>query len=449
MSEKERIINASNEARSSSSSSNTQINTKKEPTRESTTKSQPQEDFNILKDYIWTLSENKNIIVDYVPKLIATEYNIETSPLVQNLRSSLTIGMEGAKQSLSMLKSAANAILPNALNINQAVNPEWAKTFTDGNSKSETLNATKDYFGNLKQKLGQATNAFMSSEMNWNNSKLKELYDHLYILSRTGKKFIFPYLDDEFLTLTNTFSEGNEYLQFSTGLFNVDTSNAKSTLKKFSDLPALVTPGAFIQMPQFYNFENVGEPSVTISFPLYNTQNTYETQKNLKFVKLFGLNNMPYRKDLIAVDPTRIYDIVIPGKANFPFCYVSDYSVRHIGTKSLHGEEIYPEAYEVRITFTSLIKFDANMYIESMHMANTYVPPPGRNLPQPQEVKKEISQAEQFKLNAIEKSKQQDAFAEKMARAEKERADAIAQEKNKFDTVTKYKAAAWAGMGGR
>ena len=107
----------------------------------------------------------------------------------------------------------------------------------------------------------------------------------MVILSRTGNKFIFPYMDDEFLNLTNNFTEGNEYLQFEAGLFTLDTKDAVSKLKKFSSLPAFLSPGAYIQSPQFYNFDTT-EPSVTISFPLYNIINAYETKKNMNFVIL-------------------------------------------------------------------------------------------------------------------------------------------------------------------
>ena len=376
-----RVNEEARASRSANSPTSKQVNNTQTPNADNFQKSSVSEDYNILKDYIWNLSENKTIIIDHVPKLIATEYNIETSPLIQNLKSSLTIGVEGVNQSASILRSASNTVVPGMLDSFKSISaPEWAKTYAENASNSDVMKNAKDYFSNIKQKLSEATKESMPSEMQWNSLKLKELYDHLYTLSRTGKKFIFPYLDDEFLSLSNRFDEGNEYLQFDAGLFQIDTSNAKSNLKKFSQLPSLLSPGAYIQMPQFYNFDSVGEPSVTISFPLYNTKNSYETQKNLKFVKLFGLNNMPYRKDLIAVDPTRIYDIVIPGKVNLPFCYVSDYTVNHLGTKSLYGEEIYPEAYSVKITFTSLIKFDANMYIDAMNMARVYVPPPGRSL---------------------------------------------------------------------
>jgi hypothetical protein len=343
------------------------INTAKPVTIDSKMKDPSYENFDILKDYIWTLSENKNIITQQIPKLIATEYNIETSPIVQNIKAAYAVSKEAFSKNLNIVKGAI------------LTSPEWAKTYNDITT-SETATNVTNAFTNARDtvigKIATATNA-LPNEQIWHNTKLKELYDHLYTVSRTGNKFIFPYMDDEFLNLTNNFTEGNEYLQFEAGLFTLDTKDAVSKLKKFSSLPALLSPGAYIQSPQFYNFDTT-EPSVTISFPLYNIINAYETKKNMNFVKLFGLNNMPYRKNLIAVDPTRIYDILIPGKANFPLCYVSNYSVDHLGTKKLIGDEIYPEAYNVKITFTSLIKYDVNMFLETMNMASKYMPPPGR-----------------------------------------------------------------------
>jgi hypothetical protein len=414
----ERIKAEAANSRSEGNSSNTQINTKKTPTVDAIQKKSIKEEFNILKDYIWTLSENKNNIINNIPKLIATEYSIETSPLVQNLKSSYAITAQLFSENKKILGSAIESLVPNAKGLVDTISPEWVSTFLEGKTSSELVNkvagSTKDIF----QKIGDATNANAPDDHSWQSAKLQELYKNLYTLKSSGKKFIFPYMDDEFLSLSNNFSEGNEYLQFEGGLFSLDTSNTRGNLKKFSNLPALLVPGAYIQSPQFYDFSSSGCPVITINFPLYNNVDSYETSKNMKFVKLFGLNNMPYRQNLLAVDPTKIYDILIPGKANFPLCYVSNYVVDHIGTKSLFRNEIYPEAYNVQITFTSLIKYDANMFIDAMNMKGIYTPPPGRK----QSEKSEISQADQFKLNAIEKSNQQDAFAAKMEQAERDKA---------------------------
>lgn len=323
------------------------------------------EKYNILQDYIWTLSENKNIVAQHIPKLIATEYNIETSPIIQNLKAAYSLSKELIKSNASIL------------GLGNVAAPEWAKTYLDGAPSSDLVEKGVSAAAEIINKIGTATKANAPDGHAWQSFKLKELYQHLYSVSKTGNQFIFPYMDDEFLNLSNNFTEGNEYLQFDGLIFNLDTKDAVSNLKKFSSLPALLSPGAFIQAPQFYNFDTE-EPSVTINFPLYNIVDSYETQKNMNFVKLFGLNNMAHRKDLIAVDPSRIYDIIIPGKVNLPLCFVSDYKVDHLGTKKLYGNDIYPEAYNVSITFKSLIKYDANMFTEAMNMAGKYMPPPGR-----------------------------------------------------------------------
>jgi hypothetical protein len=412
----ERIKSESINSRSPGNAAIAQINTKKRPTIEAVTKQQIIEEFNILKNYIWTLSENKNIIINNIPKLIATEYNIETSPLVQNLKSSFAISSYLFSENKKILGSAIESVIPNAKGLTDVASPEWVSTFLEGKTSSDIVNKVVNSTKNIFDKIGAATKASAPDDHKWQSEKLRELYKNLYTLKSTGKKFIFPYMDDEFLSINNNFSEGNEYLQFEGGLFSLDMNNTRGNLKKFSNLPALLSPGAYIQAPQFYDFSSSGSPVITIKFPLYNNIDSYETAKNMKFVKLFGLNNMPYRQNLLAVDPTKIYDIIIPGKANFPLCYVSNYIVDHIGTKSLFGDDIYPEAYSVQITFTSLIKYDVNMFLETMNMKGKYTPPPGRK-----SETVEISQAEQFKLNAIEKQQQQDAFAAKMEQAQKQK----------------------------
>ena len=65
-------------SRSANSPTSKQVNNTQTPNADNFQKSSVSEDYNILKDYIWNLSENKTIIIDHVPKLIATEYNIET-----------------------------------------------------------------------------------------------------------------------------------------------------------------------------------------------------------------------------------------------------------------------------------------------------------------------------------------------------------------------------------
>jgi hypothetical protein len=377
--DKNRIIANSLAGRLPTDTPQSYVSNTKTATIDAIQKKEITEKYNILQDYIWTLSENKNIVAQHIPKLIATEYNIETSPIIQNLKAAYSLSKELIKANVSIS------------GLGNVAAPEWAKTYLDRAASSELVKKGVGAADEIIKKIGTATKANAPDGHAWQSFKLKELYQHLYSVSKTGNQFIFPYMDDEFLNLSNNFTEGNEYLQFDGLIFNLDTKDAVSNLKKFSSLPALLSPGAFIQAPQFYNFDT-DEPTVTINFPLYNIVDSYETQKNINFVKLFGLNNMAHRKDLLAVDPSRIYDIYIPGKANFPLCFVSDYKVDHLGTKKLYGNDIYPEAYNVSITFKSLIKYDVNMFTEAMNMAGKYVPPPGRSLAK-SEIKSEFKEA--------------------------------------------------------
>jgi hypothetical protein len=318
------------------------------------------DEFNILEYYHWTLSQNKSNITPFIPKLIATEYDIVTTPVVQNL-----------KYTLSVLAGTAGTT-SDAVNKFLGDDPKWKNVFD-----TQTVNDLKDNiekFGNKARDF--ANDLARNNEMDFeNNMELREKYKHLYTVKRTGKRFIFPYLEENFLSLANDFSETNEYLTF--GSFNT-SDMSKTLLKSLTQLPSLLSPGAYIQAPKFYDFGKVGEPSVTIHFPLYNTINSYHTERNIKFVKIFGLNNMPYRRSMLQVDPSRIYSVKIPGKAFFPFCYVSSYDVKHVGNKSLFINDIYPEAYNISITFTSLIKYDVNMFKDEMKMNADYDTPTRR-----------------------------------------------------------------------
>lgn len=375
--EEQRILGDTINKYSDETPSTNQINNQTQVSKSFSSGYKQKKHFNILEDYIWTLSENKKIIIENVPKLIATEYNIDTSPLIQNLKASYTVGKEAMTRSSTMGLNAVSDIA-NAVGLGgnfQAITaPEWANTYITQAGEAASV------VGDIFKKITSNTGILQENEMAWNNTNLKKLYNHLYTLKQTGNQFTFPYLDNNFFNITNQFSTGNEYLQFDIGLFSKDFGDISNTIKKLSNIPALLSPGAYIQTPQFYDFGGLGEPSVTIIFPLYNIVDSPNTVKNIEFVKLFGLNNMPYRRDLIAVDPTKIYDIYIPGKANFPLCFVSNYKVNHLGVKNFHFDDIYPEAYTIEITFKSLIKYDVNMYIEAMNAGRIYTPPPGRSV---------------------------------------------------------------------
>jgi hypothetical protein len=64
--------------------------------------------------------------------------------------------------------------------------------------------------------------------------------------------------------------------------------------------------------------------------------------------------NRPLRKNSIAVDPPRIYQVRVPGHRLIRWAYCSQFSVNFIGTRRIINDVIVPEGYQISMSFTSL-----------------------------------------------------------------------------------------------
>ena len=131
----------------------------------------------------------------------------------------------------------------------------------------------------------------------------------------------------------------------------------------------------YVQRPKYYNFETDGH-QFSFSITLYNTITPLAHLKNSKFIQQLILNNLPRRKTRIVVEPPCIYEVLIPGKAFFPYCFITDLRVLHVGTKRLMEGEIVPDAFEVQITIKSLTSDANNFYEKQMqHHGLTFTAP--------------------------------------------------------------------------
>jgi hypothetical protein len=100
-------------------------------------------------------------------------------------------------------------------------------------------------------------------------------------------------------------------------------------------------------------------------------------QKNYKFIMLFCMKNMIFRKDNVAFYPPLFYDLVIPGTIRLPYSYVESIDVQPLGTvRILKGKKMFtftnedisipvPEAWMVTIKFKSLIATSGNLVLSS------------------------------------------------------------------------------------
>ncbi len=64
----------------------------------------------------------------------------------------------------------------------------------------------------------------------------------------------------------------------------------------------------------------------------------------------------------MVVEPPCIYEVQIPGKAFYPFCYIRSLRVTHNGTKRIIDGEVVPDAYVVNFQIMSLTSDVNNFY---------------------------------------------------------------------------------------
>lgn len=111
-------------------------------------------------------------------------------------------------------------------------------------------------------------------------------------------------------------------------------------------------PGTYIETPMFYQFEKNDAP-LEVSFMLSNTINS-DYDKNHKLVQRLTYINRPLRKNSIAVDPPRIYQVRVPGHRLIRWAYCSNLSINFAGTRRIIDNVIVPEGYLISMSFQSL-----------------------------------------------------------------------------------------------
>jgi hypothetical protein len=155
---------------------------------------------------------------------------------------------------------------------------------------------------------------------------------------------------------------------------------ASKVIDKITDISEILgkgvnfaQPGVYIEKPQY--FQGAGYRTETIKFPLSNTirrGTVSPIQQNYELLWLLAFQNRPYKTTFARTPPPKIYTVNVPGQFSMPYAYISDMSVAFKGTvrqttvsvpsgngsgpiTSKRVKTNVPEAYEVSLSFTSLL----------------------------------------------------------------------------------------------
>lgn len=246
----------------------------------------------------------------------------------------------------------------------------WVKSYKLTSNNITT--ALKNYLNIWDQKGGDA----------------KTFYDKMYgEVTIAEDDFNFPFFGDNIRSFTNTFGDtfqngvggagvgtaANELMKTGIGMVidakdvaglkmeTVTTAGSQMKNKDFSGgLQTLAKgfmsggdPGSYVETPQFYQFDKTDSP-LQVSFILSNTINEDSLEKNKNLIYRLTYINRPLRKNSIAVDPPRIYQVKVPGHRFIKWAYCSNFSVNLLGTKREYQGVIVPEAYQIDMSFQSL-----------------------------------------------------------------------------------------------
>ena len=358
----------------------------------------------VVTEYYWTQNKpretNTNMITS-VPFLYAVEYKQKYGVTATNLFNNIyalgnaakSIGQNsgisklygtvstGLKQGFDKLKDTIGSALESSgggkgSHLHHNIGGAFSKI---GGYLSDMATGTS--------KLTDAAwvgNTFLNTEMLYP-------YFYLYSLEATNKKFCFPFFTEGASSwqVANSFGD-----QGSQGLLSKTISSTLDALVggmiKFAadvqDIGSFMSGGTQAGGFTMYNIEKAkafsfpsGGKTVSVKFPLFNTVKMGEWEKNYRFIVLFAIRNMLFRKNNVEYYPPLFYDVSIPGFGRMPLSYVKTFSVKPVGMTRVKSIElnlgfggytkttvVVPEAWVVQIDFESLIADSANQYLSSM-----------------------------------------------------------------------------------
>lgn len=367
------------------------------------------ETVNILNDYAWVsdIALNSKNKIDLLPGestnenyTISKKNNIPFCYVVER-RSAANAGIANVFNLISHLEQVVEHSAAIAENTVDKIKELWNNSFSsnkkvDESTKKETEGEPQKKDGNTESWSGQIADLYkkvaegmpdLIKENNLNNSFFLP-YQYLYITKATGKSYVFP-LANNYATFTNfknTWGNGSAL----PGPLNSLISGAQDMLDGYmKGLNLIDNTKNFLsgngddvnyirEMAKSYSYPQDGDGVVT-NFTLYNTTKIDAWKQNYKFLFLFVLRNLPLRISVASFVPPVLYDVLIPGVKHLPVCAVEAINIaprglmRTLSIDNFMGEGKLivnvPEAWEVTISFRSLISRSANLTLSGINSA--------------------------------------------------------------------------------
>lgn len=349
-----------NEYKPSASTTQSVDAKKNNPNADVSSKPKPErsKEINVVRDYDWTYSTNKLRKIQEIPYVSVKEFKMIGNTYISSLMTTALLYPDIVDSNVgqnSFFQKIGSSFSNNS----------FAKFMGDSTSKGDTVSKIAEAVSNTAKKTTNWVQEQMQSidktANDWKDEDLIHNYQYLYLRKPTGTSYRFPYFENDYISIRNNFDDtysGNKEnqspLQQIMSIVNDKALQAGQDI----NIASVTEPGMYIQRPKFYNFRDDGT-IFSIEFHLFNTINEYAYQKNLDLITRLLIQNTPHRHNRLLVDPPCIYEITVPGRIFYPYAFVEEFTVKHIGTKRIlknsQGKDVpVPDAYQVSIKFKSL-----------------------------------------------------------------------------------------------
>ena len=370
---------------------------------------QAKQDCSILSDYPWTMNHfvkkendsfgNGNLLTAPVPHCYLVQFKQKYSSNITNYINTLVAAAgaltdDSTTEAMINVTSKVGELLGSLLSAVGLGDEETGKAI--GDTVNNVVKKGTEVFADLIGFLG--ANGAGAVENNIRTSNLLRPYSLLYWLEPTHKRYVFPMISQPPVNkVHNDF--GDKKQQDSSGLMNNSfinkitgfTQMIPGLVRDFKDLSHLIGSGGShtyelsqVEKSKFFNYPTNTE-QYSITFPLYNTVrpksgNQPVWKQNYKFILLFTLRNMIFRRDNSSFFPPLFYDLIIPGVIRQPFTYVSDINVKPVGVIRMLSIDnplsfldsntklsvAVPQVWVVTIKVKSLLATSANMVLSGL-----------------------------------------------------------------------------------
>lgn len=195
-------------------------------------------------------------------------------------------------------------------------------------------------------------------------------YNGLYILRPTNFVYKIPFFENEYFNLSSSFSKNSSDSAKGLGGFDIKgmLRNFGDTIDSVAGTVNILEPGTYIEKTQQYS-PSSDTDTVDVKFQLLNTKSFEDTVKNFQFLYLLIYQNSPRRESRDLLAPPVIYEANLRGTRYMPFCYISQLTIAHMGSRRLLDLDLapghklrttVPDAYDIKITLKSLVASSQN-----------------------------------------------------------------------------------------